>query len=182
MTRKGEVKLAQHAYNVCECRATAWQSLTNGWGIAIVDIDDAHLLRDYKWSMKTKRGDRVPYANSNTFARRNKGRSMLHQAILEVATSVDHRNHNGLDCRRDNLREAGKTGNIRNTRKRRAQCTSRFKGVDLERCGRWRARIFVEGRRIQLGVFDSEVVAALCYNRAATTHYGEFAYLNKIDQ
>jgi hypothetical protein len=45
---------------------------------------------------------------------------------------------------------------------------------------KWQAQFAIKGRVFYLGVFEHKQDAALAYNRAATQHYGEFAYLNEV--
>jgi hypothetical protein len=159
--------------NFCECFAHAW-SKTNRWGVVIVDAADAYFLIDYTWNLK--RDGRVFYAHSNTFARNNYTSAKLHRAIIQSSDDLDHKNSNGLDCRRNNLREAHGQ-NSRNSRIFLSTKTSRFKGVDRFK-GKWRARILVRDKRLGLGNFDREENAALAYNFAALEHFGEFARYN----
>jgi len=76
----------------------------------------------------------------------------------------------------DNLREATRTQNARNARKRKDN-TSGFKGVS--RCPhnprRWLAQIQVDKRPIYLGRHESKEAAAQAYRAAAAKYFGEFA-------
>ncbi len=86
-------------------------------------------------------------------------------------TDIDHINRNRSDNRIENLRECTKVQNMRGRFIR--QFGSR--GVRVSSRNRWRARIWVDGRRINLGSFKSEKDAALAYARAAVDHFGAFA-------
>jgi hypothetical protein len=93
---------------------------------------------------------------------------------------VDHINHNGLDNRRTNLRVCTRVQNQGN-RKRNVNNVSGYKGVYLDgRRGHWVASIREGGRSLKLGRFPTAEDAALAYNEAATTKWGEYALLNEI--
>lgn len=111
----------------------------------------------------------------------------MHRLILGLAPGQvgDHRNGNGLDNRRENLRMATYSQNNQNARPS-SKKASPFKGVSI-RCNRfggrykarpWAAEIHVDGRKIGLGSFPDEVSAAKAYDVAAREHFGEFAKLN----
>jgi AP2 domain len=96
---------------------------------------------------------------------------------------TDHRNRNGLDNQRKNLRPATKAENARNLPAMRKVATSRYKGVSLHTLnGRWRARIKTDTGRVSLGVYATEEEAARAYDAAARVYHGEFAYLNFPDE
>ena len=86
---------------------------------------------------------------------------------------VDHRDMNPANNRWSNLREASTSQNSMN--KKKMSCSSQpYKGI--RRQGRrFAAEIKVEGKRIYLGTFATEIEASECYQRAATEHFGEFA-------
>ena len=92
---------------------------------------------------------------------------------------IDHENQNGLDNRRTNLREASKAENNRNRRKIAGRGSSIYKGVMWYKDRRkWYASIEVNGQKIFLGYFDSEIEAAKAYDEAAKIYHGGFASLN----
>lgn len=67
----------------------------------------------------------------------------LHRVLLNVTDSriiVDHRNNNGLDNRRDNLRKTNKMGNALNMRVNKNKKSGLPKGVYKER-GEYKAQI-----------------------------------------
>lgn len=91
---------------------------------------------------------------------------------------IDHRNGTRNDNRWPNLRPATEIQNRRNSLAERGR-VSDFKGVTWhKRDCVWFTRIYVEGKRIQLGTFTDEVEAAKAYDVAAIQHFGHFAKLN----
>jgi hypothetical protein len=104
----------------------------------------------------------------------------LHRLIMNAPDGllVDHRNGDGLDNRRANLRLATRAQNQYNKRKRK-NATSRFRGVYFHKEHRkWAACLIVAGKKIWLGYFDSEIEAAKAYDEAAKKYRGEFACPN----
>src|SRR5215471_18439256 len=90
---------------------------------------------------------------------------------------IDHRNKNPADNRIANLRDSSRAQNARNTNRRNRR--SGFKGV-ARHGGKWRARIAVDGKQIELGIFSTAEEAAAAYDDAARLYYGEFARTNEI--
>lgn len=102
----------------------------------------------------------------------------MHRFIFKSSGKVDHRDGNGLNNCRSNLRKATTSENQINTRKRR-NCTSRFKGVCWRKdAGKWQAQIGRRDIKRSLGVFDNELDAAHAYDLAAKQFYGTFAKPN----
>jgi hypothetical protein len=104
----------------------------------------------------------------------------LHRAVMGAlpGVQVDHRDGDGLNCRRGNLRLATRQENGVNSR-RRSDNGSGFKGVHWHRgAGRWRAQIRAGSRRWHLGYFATAEDAARAYDAAALELHGEFAKPN----
>ena len=145
--------------------------------VAIVDDADYDLVMSRgKW-----------YANcrpTTTYAQRNRSlpngartTEQLHKFLTGYAM-VDHRNGNGLDNRRSNLRAATKGQNTRNAGLRRDN-SSGLKGVSrVTRSRTFRAYITIDGKRKWLGTYDSAEAAGSAYDTAALKAFGEFARLN----
>lgn len=91
------------------------------------------------------------------------------------ANTLDHINMDRSDNRICNLREATMLQNLWNTASHKNN-TSGFKGVYwAPAVKRWRVRIRVSGKHVDLGYFENLAVAAETYKRAAQKHRGEFA-------
>lgn len=150
--------------------------LTQGQ-IAFVDDEDYDFLMKWKWF--ADKGHTTFYARA-----RHKGKHIkLHRIILGVTNPevhVDHKDHNGLNNCKSNLRIATRSQNKINQRKLPNK-SSQFIGVSYsKREGKWYGYIKGNGKRQHLGLFKDEKSAALAYNEAAKKYYGEFATLNQI--
>ncbi len=149
--------------------------LNNGF-IALVDSDDVHLLGDTRWTAaRWGRGD-TWYAVSGVGG---KHRSM-HALIMQPpqGMEVGHKNGNGLDNRRSNLRVCTHQQNLSNQRKHGINTLSKYKGVTRDKAG-WKAQIECQGKRLSKR-FKTEAGAALFYNEKAQELFGEYARLNEV--
>lgn len=140
--------------------------------VAFVDDEDLPLVSGFSWTVA--RRQRRTYAVAIIGGRH----VLMHRLIRPGVEQIDHRNGNGLDNRRANLRPVDYEQNQQNARKR-GFASSRFKGVAFHRAaGRWEAYIQKHGRKQHLGLFDTEEDAAAAYNAEASETFGEFAWLN----
>ncbi len=145
----------------------------------ILDAEDYYKYGKFNWSLG---GSRKNFYAVRGIKNKNGEFELvrLHRAIMNPPKRrvVDHRNGDGLDNRRDNLRIATKAQNACNGRKRK-NTSSRFIGVHFHK-GRnmWAARIQHHKKDIWIGYFKSEVEAARAYDKAARKYHGEFARLN----
>lgn len=105
----------------------------------------------------------------------------LHREILglgrlkEDPRQVDHRDHNGLNCQRYNIRIATWFQNAANKRLR-SDNASGYKGVYYHRANdKWVAQITANGKQMYLGIFDNPDAAHAVYCEAARIHHAEFA-------
>jgi hypothetical protein len=141
--------------------------------VALVDDEDYELVIKYRW--RPKRESHTTYAMATA---PGDSTIKMHQVIMG-ANGVDHRNGDGLDNRRSNLRLATVSQNAMNKKRCRRPTVSGYKGVAWrhER-STWIARIYLDGRQIYLGQFGSAQEAARAYDAAARDLFGEFALLN----
>lgn len=98
--------------------------------------------------------------------------------IGEWPPEIDHRNQIKTDNRWDNLRKATRQQNRANT-PRHKDSSSPYKGI-WARGKKWRARITVDYRPINLGTFNTAEEACAAYTDAARQYFGNFAYADQI--
>ena len=154
--------------HLCKCQDHVWKPLTRGY-ITLASPEDAHFLTG-KWRAVPK-GRTVYVRLENLY---------LHRLILDITANLhgDHINGNALDNRRSNLRPATRHENMRNAAPHR-DGTSLYHGVSwVKMANYWRAQIYVDGKQKNLGNWTTQEKAALAYDTAARTHFGEFARLN----
>ena len=123
--------------------------LTHGKS-ALVDDADFAVLMQYKWHARYDAGWRAA-------ARINGKYTAMHRFILGVTDpkiEVDHKNHNGLDNRRTNLRLATHKQNGENRRGAAKQSTSGVRGVSKHQ-GKYMARVQHNGVQHYLGIFTT---------------------------
>ena len=105
----------------------------------------------------------------------------MHRLVLRVTspnTEVDHRDVDGLNNQRSNLRKVTHAQNLQ-CRKMSGKNTSGFSGVYWNRkTKKWTANINFDKKTKYLGQFSSAKAAALRYNKAAKLAFGKFAVLN----
>ena len=145
--------------------------------VALIDDDDAARVTAAGPWHYNPRGK--GYAQRNV-RKPNGGKSTesLHTFVTGWAY-VDHRDGDGLNNQRSNLRQSDAQTNAAN-RLRRRDNSSGFKGVFPNRAGGqpWKAEIGAGSSKHYLGVFSSAEDAARAYDAAALEFHGDFAALN----
>jgi hypothetical protein len=159
--------------------------------MALIDAEDLERAQAFKWQTKSKKSTPGKYYVQRSYrvAGRNLGES-LHRFLMGCVPGdgkvVDHRNGNGLDNRKDNLRVTDARGNATNVTRSKNQSRGGYKGVSWHpKAGKWQASICSgeprpNGKRkqIYLGLFEDPEEAARAYDAEARLHFGEFAALN----
>lgn len=144
---------------------------------AIIDSEDYELVSQFNWYAKTSK--RTHYAISTKAV----SPVRMHRLIMGITDRniiLDHKNRNGLDNRKVNLRIATFSQNNANIAPRE-NSSSKYKGVwwNKEK-KKWTAETRINNKKKHIGHFETEEEAALAYNSHAARIYGEFAFINII--
>lgn len=131
-----------------------------------VDDSDYERLSAFGW-----------YRTSHGYAARGGGFYMHHEIMGKQppGIEIDHRDGNGLNNQRDNLRICTKGQNRMNCAIMRNNTTG-VKGVYWEKQqSKYRARITIKRKTVHLGLFDSLRDAQLARIAASERIFGEFS-------
>ena len=134
---------------------------------ALVDDDDYEELNQYKWY--ADKGCNTYYVVRNDYSNGQHKRIKIHRAIMGTPKGLctDHKNGNGLDNRKENLRIVSTRQNCQN---KHIKKSSQYVGVYWYKSqNRWVARIEINKKRKIIGGFKNELDA---YN----------AYLKKLQE
>jgi len=151
-------------------------SLTNRAFSALVDDEDYERLSAYAWRAHTSDG----ISDCAVITGQGAGKIIrMHRMIMDPVPSqeVDHIDGCYFNNQKTNLRLCTRAQNARNNHGRWGR--SAYIGVSLDhRRNKWYAYINVNRKRIWIGYFDSEELAAKARDSKATELFGEFANLN----
>lgn len=152
--------------------------LTQG-KVALVDDEDFEYLNQWKW--RAQKGRDTYYAVRFQWVNGRDTKISMHRLILSLVDKsilCDHRDRNGLNNQKYNLRIASYSGNGSN-RTSGKNSSSVFLGVSwINREKRWCAQIKKDNIVRHIGYFESEIEAAKAYDKHALEIHGEFANLN----
>ena len=155
--------------------------LTQG-KFAIVDDIDFRKVSRIKWRAVKGKGNATFYAVHMFYNNGKPYEIRMHRFILNVPDNMltDHRDFNGLNNRRNNLRICNHQQSQQHRRGQKIKNrTSDFKGVSYRtKNGKWQAQIKHNYKSIWIGEYDNEIDAAKAYDQKAIELFGEFAYTN----
>lgn len=151
--------------------------LTKGYH-TIVDDEDYEALNKHKWWAEVGRATvyavrQVPTPTNRIYTVK------MHRQLLDApkGMNVDHKNGNGLDNRKCNLRLCTDQQNNWNARIRKDN-KSGLKGVSWHKNSKkWRTQIRWNDKKVTLGYFTDKLEAKKAYDLKAKQLFGEFACL-----
>lgn len=161
--RKGPFRVARQ----CDCGDHGFVGLTKGF-VALLDADSVADVAKWNWNAST--------GNGKVYARRANGGKgyLMHRLMCKVSKRdvVDHISGDTLDNRSSNLRVCSHNENLWNSR---AHGATASKGVSQDtKTGRFFASICFNGKRLNLGSYETEREAAIAYYAASKVAQGEF--------
>lgn len=161
--------------------------LTQG-KVALVDDEDYEILCKWKWyAHKTSKNAHTFYAVRTTVKGefKKRARVYMHRYLLSIKDSnifVDHKDGDGLNNQKSNIRQCDKSQNRANQQKGVIR-SSKYKGVCFMKnrgIYSWVSYLQHKGKKYNLGYFKSQEDAAMAYNNKAIEIFGEFAKINKV--
>jgi hypothetical protein len=134
----------------------------------LIDDADRELVNQYHWNIFQPNDSKTFYAHGylKNVKYRDQKLVLLHRLILGAGPGdpdVDHRNRNGLDCRRKNLRFITSAGNTRNTEVRKDNKLG-IKGIRQLESGRYQMRFTINGK-VTSKMFDSLEEAGVSFDK-----------------
>lgn len=156
----------------------AFVPLTKGHE-AVIDVKDVPMVDGFNWYAKEdRRRDGTLgciYAQRNEYLGARRQRTVhMHRAIMlaDPGDEIDHKDRNGLNNTRDNLRVASKSKNQRN---KGVPCNSSSGHVGVvwnKAVSKWQVGIGVDGTRRYIGLFLN-IDDAIAARRKAEMKYWE---------
>lgn len=152
------------------------QGKNKGKYFALVDDEDYDFLIQWRWcSMKDRNTFYVHRSDYNL-----KKTFFMHRIIMKINNPqilIDHKDCNGLNNQKNNLRICNHSQNAANSPKSNKN-SSIYKGVYKKKNGRYVSYLKKNQKVIFFRTFDSEIEAAKAYDIMAMKYFGEFANLN----
>lgn len=156
--------------------------LTKG-KVAQVDDEDYYWLSQWNWF--------AVEINNIWYAKRSKKKGVLrsgesfeiylHRVVTRCTNknmTVDHKDHDGLNNQKSNLRICTKAENNRSIRSRK-NSSSIYLGVSWDKArNKWQVQYMFNGKKVFMKRYTNEIEAAKAYDTIALQYAGEFANLN----
>lgn len=154
-------------------------ALTQG-KVAFVDNEDYEKLVQYNWCAKKHRN--TFYAIRHIWINGKRTTQGMHREILGLTNGdraiIDHRDRNGINNQRYNLRDVSASINSFN-RKKAINNSSGYRGVSWNKpTKKWITSYTYNKKRKHIGLFNDPIKAALAYDSAVLAYRGKDAVLN----
>lgn len=153
--------------------------LTRG-KVALVDDKDYEYLNQWRWEYFINKRTNQEYAIRRIYNNDIRTTIWMHREIMQTSKEfeVDHRDGNGLNNQKDNLRNCTHHQNRMNN-KLQTNNTSGYTGVYWsEHHQKWFACIKLNGKKIGAGYYSIKEEAAIARDKLAKQYFGDFARLN----
>ena len=142
---------------------------------AMVDDEDYPILSRFKWRIHT--GKHTTYARSSiSYEDSNDDTKaiFMHRLIMGCKNKmIDHKDGNGLNNQKSNIRYASCAENVYNSK------LGRIVGAALDkRHNVWNSFISFNNKKYNIGTFKTQEEAAEARDKAAIVFHGDFASLN----
>jgi len=142
--------------------------------VSACDLDLLHSL-DVTLCPTWNPATRSYYVNFHIFNTAGRpSKKALHRLLMgdPVGKVVDHRNHDTLDNRRDNLLIVTNSENMQNRRGNQRNNKSGYRGVAFHpKTGKWTAQITINMRKKYLGLFNTPEEASEVATKARQMYY-----------
>lgn len=154
--------------------------LSNSTLVAKVNKEDFPSLSVFKWRV-AKRGKKI-YCTRDKMINGKNTKVYMHRQLMGLPygdrRQVDHKDGDGLNNTRENLRVCTASQNMKNGSVH-TDSVSGLKGVSWNKQkGKWAVYISSGSLRKCVGLFEDKFEAALAYDNSAKEIHGEFARLN----
>lgn len=144
-----------------------------------VDDEDYDKLNQYIWYLF--KSEKWKYAIRTEYKNGKQKTIFMHREIMGIYDSkvyVDHKDHDGLNNQKSNLRLSNNRFNQYNVGKKSIS-KQKYKNIRQLSENRWQVRMRIpKGKRIEK-IVHSEEEAVKLYNDLAIKYHGEFAYIQK---
>lgn len=153
--------------------------------VTFVDEKDFEFINKFKWRASKAQSSLGKFYVTKKTPRINVkvGKTIyMHRVLMNAKKGqiIDHKDGNGLNNQRSNLRFATAANNARNMAISKRNKTG-FKGISWKKdMKKWQVRISFNYKDICIGSFSDKIEAARAYNIAAIKYHGEFARLNVL--
>lgn len=144
-----------------------------------IDEEDYERLSQYSWCLF--KSEKWQYAIRTEYKNGTQKTIYMHREIMGVTDPkiyVDHRDHDGLNNLKSNLRMSDNRFNQYNVGKK-STSKQKYKNIRQLDENRWQVRVRTpKGKRVERVVYSEEDAVKL-YNELALKYHGEFAYLQE---